>query len=458
MFAVLGVGEALARIIGFAGTVYVARRLGADAYGVIAVAAAIVLYFSHIADFSVEFIGVRTIAQDRGAVDRLVPPLLATRLMLATACIAVLVLAGFFILPQPDGAILAVTSLGLLTVAGSTRWVYLGIERPATVALARTGSELLALALVVAFVRDSGDMSVVPLSRVAGDGAMVVVLALVLRRFGYSLPMRHTRGVVRPILASASPLVAHAILGLVIFNGDLIFLRALRDARTAGMYAAAYTLISFLLNLGVTFGSSLLPVLAREAGDPSRQRASFDHAMIQALAVALPIAAGGCLLAGGLMHLMFGATYAAAVPALRILVWSIVVAWVRNVVQMGLIARHEQSFVLRTSLWSAAANVALNLLLIPRFGMTGAALATVATETIRTLIALVYSSRLGLPFGVATRLWRPIVATAAMATVLHFVPMDAVLPAVLSGAAVYGVAIVATGGVRMVNGVPQLHV
>ena len=201
---------------------------------------------------------------------------------------------------------------------------------------------------------------------------MVLILLAVLTRFGYRLPIRRAPDVVRPIFAAATPLVAHAILGLAIFNSDLVFLRALKDARTAGMYAAAYTLISFLLNIGVTYGFSLLPVLTREGGgdgDPVRERTLFDHAMIQVVTVALPIAAGGCLLAGGLIELVFGARYAGAVPALRVLIWSIVAAWIRNVVQMGLIARHQQSFVLRTSVWSAAANLVLNLVLIPPYGM-----------------------------------------------------------------------------------------
>ena len=460
MFAVLGLGEALARLIGFAGTVYVARRLGTDAYGIIAVAAAVVLYFSHVADFSVEVLGARTIAHEPGAVDRIAPPLIVARLLLAGACIVVLSVAGLLFMPQPDGAILAVTSLTLLAVAGSTRFVFLGIERPLAVAVARVIGELLALALIVAFVRTAGDSSLVPWSRVVGDSVMAVILVLVLRRFGFALPMRRAPEVVRPIFVAASPLVAHSILGLAIFNSDLIFLRALKDAGTAGMYAAAYTLISFLLNLGVTYGNSLLPVLAREgsdATDPARQRTLFDHAMIQVIAVALPLSAGGCLLAGGLLDLVFGATYAAAVPALQVLIWSIVVAWVRNVVQMGLIARHRQSFVLRTSVWSAAANFALNMLLIPRYGMLGAAVATVATEAIRTVVALVYSGRLGLPFGVASRLWRPMLATTAMAAVLALASMDSVIVSVVVGSFVYVGVLAVAGGVRITSGRVEMH-
>ena len=457
----LGLGEAVARLVGFAGTVYVARRLGVDAYGIIAVAAAIVLYFSHVADYSVEILGARAIARDRGNVDGLAPPLVVARLQIAAACIAVLGVAGFFVLPQPDGAILAVSSLTLLSVAGSTRFVFLGIERPTTAALARVAGELLSLALIVALVRDAGDMSLVPWAHVVGDGAMVLILLAVLTRFGYRLPIRRAPDVVRPIFVAATPLVAHAILGLAIFNSDLVFLRALKDARTAGMYAAAYTLISFLLNIGVTYGFSLLPVLTREGGgdgDPVRERTLFDHAMIQVVTVALPIAAGGCLLAGGLIELVFGARYAGAVPALRVLIWSIVAAWIRNVVQMGLIARHQQSFVLRTSVWSAAANLVLNLVLIPPYGMIGAAVATVATETMRTVVGIVYSTRLGLPFGVSRRLWRPMLGTALMVAALWAVPMPGVLAAIAAGVGVYGVVLLATGGVRIVGGRPQLHV
>ena len=461
MFAVLGLGETVARLIGFAGTVYVARRLGADAYGVIAVAAAIVLYFSHVADFSVEVLGARTIAQQPGDVDRVAPPLLIARTLLALACIVVLCIAGLFFLPRPDGVILAITSFSLLGIAGSTRFVFLGIERPIPVAVARVAAELLALGLVLALVRSPGDLLPVPWARVLGDSAVAVILLVALKRMGHALPLRLAPDVVRPVFTAAAPLVAHAILGLAIFNSDLIFLRALVDAGTAGMYAAAYTLISFLLNIGVTYGNSLLPVLAREgtdAADPERQRTLFDHAMIQVVTVALPIAAGGCLLASGLLGLVFGPTYLAAVPALQVLIWSIVVAWVRNVVQMGLIAKHQQAFVLRTSAWSAAANLALNLLLIPRYGMIGAAVATLATETLRTVVATVYSARLGLPFGVARRLWRPVIATSAMALVLWLVPMPGVLVAVAAGMMVYCLGLVVTGGVRFEKGRPHLHV
>ena len=285
-----------------------------------------------------------------------------------------------------------------------------------------------------------------------GGFAAVLGLLVVLRLRGFRLPIVRGMEPARPLLSQAAPLVAHAILGLVIFNSDLIFLRALKDARTAGMYAAAYTLVSFLLNLGVTYGNSLLPVFTRLGADTAGQRRLFDDATVQVLAVALPLAVGGGLLAGGLMGTVFGGAYLASVPALQILIFSVIAAYVRTVVQMALIARNEQAFVLRTTAWSAAANLALNVVLIPRFGMAGAASATLATEVLRTVIALVYASRLGLPFGAAPRLWRPVAGTLVMSLLLVLVPMPNAVLAVVCGALAYAAVLAATGGLRVREG------
>ncbi|MBP6771608.1 MAG: polysaccharide biosynthesis C-terminal domain-containing protein [Gemmatimonadaceae bacterium] len=462
-FVVLGLGEALARIIGFAGTIYVARTLGAESYGIISVAAAIVLYCSHLANYSVELLGAREVAKGvgddlqnagriRAVVDRLVPPLLLARLGIAAACILVLGVIGLWLMPQPDGFVLAVTALGLLPVAASTRFVFIGLERPMGAAISGVLGDTLALVVVLLFVHDTTDLSVVPVSRLVGEGATALVMVALLRRMGCALPPRRSPEIVRPLFASATPLVMHAILGLAIFNSDLIFLRAMRDARTAGMYAAAYTIISFLLNLGVTYGTSILPVLTREQENGERQRATYQQAMMQVIAVAVPVAVGGTLLAGGLVELVFGDAYQEAVRPMQILMWSIVVAWVRNVVQMGLVAKDQQTFVLRTTAWSALANTLLNLALIPVFGMPGAAAATLATEALRTIVALRYAHQLALPFGVWARLWRPLVAAAAMAAVLLTIPVPHVLLAVAVGMLVYGAALFATGGLRLHNG------
>ena len=61
----LGVGEALARVVAFVTMLVVARRLGPSAYGVVGVSAGILLYLTQLADGGIELVGIPAVATDR---------------------------------------------------------------------------------------------------------------------------------------------------------------------------------------------------------------------------------------------------------------------------------------------------------------------------------------------------------------------------------------------------------
>jgi O-antigen/teichoic acid export membrane protein len=388
-----------------------------------------------------------------------VPSLLAARLLIAAGIIVVTVAAGLLVLPQPDGAVLAAYAFTLVAVAGGTRWVHIGLEQSGRVALARIAGEGLNALLVVLLVRGLDDLGRVPVLQVAGDGIAAVLLLWFLRRAGLRLTAALDWSVVRPVFRRSWPLVLHALLGLLIFNVDFFFLRAYRDSATVGRYAAAYTLISFVLNLGVAYGMSLLPAITRLAGDPPAERALYDGAMAQAFAAALPIAVGGALVATGITGFVFGPGYGPAAAPLRVLLCSLPVALARSVAQAALIARGRQDQVLRSVAWAAVVNIALNFALIPPYGMIGAAAATLITETVRTILSLVYVARLGLPLPPARRFWKAGLAAAAMAGALVVVRPDSLWVALTLGALTYGLALAVTGAVRMrAGGLPALEV
>ena len=112
---------------------------------------------------------------------------------------------------------------------------------------------------------------------------------------------------------------------------------------------------------------------------------------------------------------MFGPQFEPAAPALIVLLWSIPVAFFRNVPQTALIAAGRQEWVFRVTLVSAVLNLALNLALIPRWGMMGAATATLATETIRTILTLLRTVQAGFPLPSPVRFWRVTLAAIVMA-------------------------------------------
>lgn len=388
-------------------------------------------------------------AKDPAGIPSLVPSLVMGRLGIAFLLCASLALLGLLVAPQPEGAIIAACSFTLLFRAGNVRWAWLGLSRPLPVALSRAAGEALTALLIVGLVRGIGDLGVVPVAQVAGDALAATVLAILLARLGYALPAAWRRDIAMPVFRAARPLVLQAMLALLIFNCDLIVLRIFRDASAVGRYAAAYALISFLSNLGVSFGYSLLPAFAQLEKDEGGQSALHQMSLAQAAAITLPLAVGGIIVAPRLVELVFGPSYAASVLPLRILLVSIVPAWLRTTAQMALVARGRQDDVLRVTAIAAGLTLVLDLALIPRWGVAAAAAVTVATETVRAVLLLGWGHRLGLRLPSPLRFARPLIAVAVMAlVVLRFA--DSPLPLSIGlGALTYAVMLVLTGSVRL---------
>ncbi len=446
-FLALGLGEAVTRVLAFAATVYLARVLGASLYGVLGVTAAVVLYLVPLADGGLDIgTGVRAAAKDPTAFSRAAPAILTVRLVRALVLTLVVGIVGLFIIPVPDGPVLAVYALTLIAAGSSSRWLHLAFDRARTVAVVRTLGQLVTVALILILVRGPEDVTSAPLAQFAGEVGASVILLILLRRYGIRPTFTYDRAAAAPLLRQARPLVLGTLLGLTIFNSDLIFVRLFRDAEAAGYYAAAYLVVSFSVNLGLAYSMALMPSLARVTANPPVQRKLYQNGLLHMLAGGLPIAIGGWVLAEPLVTTVFGAAYRPAAAAFPILVWSIPLSLVRDIPIVALITHGQERVVLRVTGLSVVLNIALNLALIPPFGIVGAAVATVATEGVRMALAFLAVQRYRLGFPSWRLVWRPFAAAAVMLAVLVWGAAIPVWGVVLLGAGAYGLVLLLIGG------------
>lgn len=414
-------------------------------------AAAVVLYLQRIVDFGFDIgLGVREVSVERGLLPRLAPTVLTGRLALAAVLATALGLGAYWLLPAPENAVVTAYGLTLLTAAASTRWIHLGLERTGRVAAARMLGEALMVTGVLVFVHAPADIGWMPAAQFAGDALAALLLLFGLRAMGYVFRLRFDWSVLRPLLPRAWPLMASGLLGLVIYNSDLVFLRAFHGTAAVGYYAAAYTLVSFLLNMGTAYNLSLLPTLTRLGSGTPAQHALYHTSAAQVFAVAMPIAVGGFVLADPIIGLVFGARYPTSGPILALLIWSVPLLLVRSVPVVGLMAHGREDDVLRLTAWAAAGNLALNVMLIPTWGVLGAAASTVVTEVIRLALAAWYARRLGFSLTGLRRFWRAGLACGVMGAALALTPAGVpVWVRVPAGAALYGGVLFTLGGLRV---------
>ena len=183
---------------------------------------------------------------------------------------------------------------------------------------------------------------------------------------------------------------------------DTLLIGALGSTAQAGMYAAATRYLAFGQFIGVAIiqvvGPKLSEVLA--AHDLGRARVVYSTATWWLMALAWPLYLTMIVLAPSLLS-FFGPAYQQADTVLVILGASMLVATLVGPVDIVLLMAGKSSWNLVNTIAAIVANVTLNLILIPRYGMTGAAVAWSASILLNNLLPLVEVWRLiGLhPFG-----------------------------------------------------------
>jgi len=457
-FIALGSAEAIARIVAFAALLYMARHVGAAGYGMIAFLAGVTLYLAKVADFGIETIGMDEIAQHRENIPRIGSAILGMRLLITMPLILVALAIAQWVIQEPDRTVFSVFLLTLIPIAASTKWIHLGLEAPRPVGILRIVGELVTLGLVVAFVHDAAHLWRMPLAMLIGECIVAGTLYWLLRRQGLTLAPRWAPGTALPVFKRAAPVVGQLLLGLLIYNSDVFFLRSMRSMEIVGFYAAAYTLVSFLTNICTLYGTTLLPTLTRLGRNTAEERTLYHTALAQVFAVTLPVAVGGMFVANAIITLGFGESYRPSVRILEVLIWAVVPYAFRVVPKSALIAHGHERLVLRATAGAVVVNVALNFILISFYGAIGAAVATIATELLAGILMFNYCVRRGLSMAPQRRFWRPVVAALIMSGTLWLL-RDAHLALQVSVAAgTYCLVLFSVGGIKVRDGLPSLAV
>jgi len=198
---------------------------------------------------------------------------------------------------------------------------------------------------------------------------LIVVRPVTKWRFDLSLA--------RQWLANSWPLLLSGVAIIVYTRIDQIMLAHLADDRALGIYSAAVKVSEVSYFVPAILATSFFPsiIRTRELGTDAynvRRQHYFDLSVVLAVAIALPTT----VLAGPIIHLLYGNKYAEAVPILCALVWATLFVFTGGARQQYLIAEGHMKFSFAATLAAAVLNVVLNIFLIPRYQGFGAAIAT----------------------------------------------------------------------------------
>lgn len=419
----LFVGDFLAKTLYFLAFVYLARVLGVSNYGVLEFSLSILTYFMVLADGGLELWATRESARGqevRALVGRVMP---LRSLMAVGAFLLLIILLPRF--PDYPGLtnLLVLFGLSLFSQALSLKWAFMGREEMSRVAVGLVLTQIVFALAIFVFVREPDDVIVVPVLRLIGDLAMAFYYGRAyIRLHGRKWPsfsLRNTRGIMRPALTMGA---SHG-LAFMSYNFDTVLLGFISGSEAVGWYGAAYKPITAILAVPVTYFLGLFPTLSRTFKEDSITFSGIVTRSLRILAIfAFPVGVGGIFMAGPIVALLFGPDYTNSVLPLRILSLAASLIILRGTFRQALNAAGRQDLDLRCAGASVGLNVGLNLLLIPQYGIVGAAITTVVAEVLWLTLASYYFRRYVAPISFIPFVWQPLIAAAAMSIYFLLTP------------------------------------
>ena len=441
----LATGDFISKALSFLAFVYLARVLGVSEFGVLEFAGSILTYLLLISDGGLEMWGTREAAK-AGDLPALVKRVLPYRLLLASGSFALLLVVLPLFPHYPSlRVVMVLYAVDVFAQAISLKWAFMGQQDMSRVARGLVIGQMLFALAVFGLIHNAAGLVWVPVLRLAGDLATAIYFARWYRRIHGHLPLQVKFSGLA--LGPALTLGLSQAMGLINYNFDSVLLGFLRGPTVVGWYNAAYKLILISVTPTLTYVVGLFPALSRSYAE---SREEFRHLMARSvelwLAYVVPLVVGGVFLADSIIHFLYGTAYANSAAPLRILVWSAALASLRMVYSNALRATGHQALDLRCAIASAALNVVLNVLFIPRYGMVGAASATVSADVIWFAASYYFFARVVLPGEPMPKLRGPLLGGLAMAVVL-WVARPVVWPArAILGLATYALILIILGG------------
>jgi O-antigen/teichoic acid export membrane protein len=378
--------------------IWVARYLGPEQFGLFSYAQSFVALFTAFATLGLDGIVIRELIKDESQRDKLLGTAFTLKLMGGIAVLLFLAIAMFF---QSSDSL---TTILIFIIASATIFQSFNVIdfyfQSKVLSKYVVYSNVLSL-LISSIIKVVLILNEAPLI----DFAWVVLFDSFILAIGFiyfylknelSFRMwRFNKEQAVTLLKDSWPLILSGVVVTVYMKIDQIMIKEILSNEAVGQYAAATRLSETWYFIPVVISASLFPAIlnAKQQSEMlyySRLQKLYTLMVWLAIAIALPMT----FLSDWVINLLYGDAYNQAGNVLMIHIWSGVFVFFGCAWAKWMLAESFQLTIMKMQILSLITNVILNSILIPLYGIEGAAVATFLSYSLgHTVFALFFSNQ-----------------------------------------------------------------
>lgn len=378
---------------------FMARHLGTTGFGIFTFAVGFTEIFVFITDFGLNTLTVKEVARDKSLAKKYLGNISLIKLFSVILFWAVMALA-VNLLGYPDKTVKVVYLFAfhivIRTFSNMLYALFQAYEKMEYQSLGGIFTNALTLFGVLFAISQNFDVIGFALIYVIVS-VFDLLYAAILCAWKFVLPkLEVDLNFWKESLKHAWPLGTTSVFFIIYFKIDIVMLSLMKSDLDVGLYGAAFRLSEVLIVFPLIFMSSIFPVLSSYyKKSTSSFKVAYEKSIKYLFSLALPIALAGTLLAPKIIDLVYGKEFAGSVSPFQVLVWASAIMYV-TIVQGGIfIAADRQIPRMKIFAMAVILNIALNLIVIPKYSYIGASLTTVFTEAFTLILGAFLLNKYG---------------------------------------------------------------
>jgi len=441
---VLFVSQIASMGFGFFYLILSARYLGPELFGLLTFALAFTGIFGLLFDLGLNNLAVREVARDKSRANEYLSNITFIKLIMGVITFGLTVVVVHS-LGYAEETIAIVYLLTLSTVfsavTASFYVIFQSFEKMEYQSVAGILTSLLMLTgAIILIARGAGVVAFAAVTLISSALVLGYSFFICVRKFKL-FNAEANLDFWWPTIRQALPFGLSSVFVTIYFWIDSLMLSLIQGNQAVGFYNAGYRLVFSLLFIPAVFSTAVFPAMSRfYISSRDSLQLMWKEFLRFMLILSIPIAVGTTLLAGRFVALIFGDGYAPSVAVLQVLIWSLVFIFANATFVRLFESANMQIVVTKITGLMVIVNVAINLVLIPKFSYVGASFAILITEFI-ALVILFFLAERGLYVHKKTELANIVLkivsASAMMGLFIAFFQTFNLLLLVMSAALLY---------------------
>lgn len=192
----------------------------------------------------------------------------------------------------------------------------------------------------------------------------------------------------KAIFVNGFSLSLFGISSYIFFSTDQLVLKYFSGFSEVGIYSLVSRLILALIIIPPLINAVLLPQMSIDKRNYFKMKRYLLAASTALLLSALACVAFIIIFSPLIVSVFFGTEYLLAIPILRILSLIIVPLFIVSILDYFLIVYNMQLYDFLLTLFASLVNLVLNIILVPKLGMNGAAIASIIGQYLNMFLTL----------------------------------------------------------------------